>query len=398
MTKKNLLYLVHRLPYPPNKGDKIASYYQFIQLQKDYHIYLGCFIDDPDDWQYQETVEAMAKACFIAPLHPKKSKLKSISGLLTGKALSLPYYYSNKMQTWVNHILQTKSIDAIVVFSSPMAQYIDIKQLKNYQSILDLVDVDSDKWRLYAQKKCFPLRQIYQRESKQLLKFERKMAQAFGATLLVSKTEAELFKKLAPESIDKINYRVQGVDAQFFSPNIPLKNPYLEQTKTLVFIGAMDYWPNIDAVIWFATQIFPEILKQAPETQFYIVGMNPSEAVKALANQQITVTGRVDDVRAYSHHAHAMIATLRIARGIQNKVLEAMAMQLPVIATPNALEGIEPCTEMLHYIADNKTDLIKMTLVLLAKDRQQDTKARDCVLTHYDWHKNLQKVSLLLKD
>ncbi len=396
MKKKNLLYLVHRLPYPPNKGDKIASYHQFIQLKKVYQVYLGCFIDDPDDWQYQETVQAMCADSCILALHSKQAKIKSLTGLLTNKALSLPYYKSSQMQAWVNMVLKEKKIEAIVVFSSPMAQYIDKNALNQTKTLLDLVDVDSDKWRLYAQKKSFPMRQVYQRESKKLLQFERKMAQAFDATLLVSREEANLFKTLAPESASSIHYRVQGVDAHFFSPETALDNPYSNENKVMVFVGAMDYWPNIDAVIWFAQAVFPKILQQAPKTQFYIVGMNPSAEVLALANQQIMVTGRVDDVRAYTKYAHFMVAPLRIARGIQNKVLEAMAMELPLLATPYAIEGIEGCEKVLHAISDDKAELVKMALAFLQQPRQQDKNARECVLAHYDWQTNLKKVTQLL--
>ncbi len=395
--KKKLLYLVHRLPYPPNKGDKIASYHQFIQLKKDYDVYLGCFIDDPDDWQYQQTVEDMCAESFIQGLNPKIAKIKSLSGLLTNHALSLPYYKSKAMQHWVNGIFAKHQIDAIVIFSSPMAQYISKEQAKNCRTLLDLVDVDSDKWRLYAAKKAFPMKQIYQRESRQLLKFERAMARQFDVTLLVSREEAKLFKKLSPETAEKTHYRVQGVDAAYFSADSELKNPYPKNIKAIVFVGAMDYWPNIDAVIWFAEFIFPDILKAEPTAKFYIVGMNPSEEVKQLETNDIIVTGRVEDVRCYTKYAHFMTAPLRIARGIQNKVLEGMAMECPVLATPDAMEGIEGCGEMCHFIATDPAELIKMGIKLMQQPKQQDKIARECVLEHYDWHKNLTKVTELLQ-
>jgi len=279
---KKLLYLVHRLPYPPNKGDKIASFNLLKFLASRYEIYLGCFIDDLIDWQYVDELKAYCQDTFVVGLNPKLSKILSLRGLLTGEPLSLPYYRNQALQSWVDETMAQESIDSVLVFSGVMAQYVSPKLPLLGHSVLDLVDVDSDKWHLYAQDHRWPLSWLYHRESKKLLAYETKMAAAFDATVFVSEQEAKFFKQLVPSVADKVVFRVHGVDSAFFDPDLMYDSPYPADVKVFVFAGAMDYWPNIHAALWFARDIFPRIRQQVPDACFYVVGMNPSEEVLKL--------------------------------------------------------------------------------------------------------------------
>lgn len=397
---KKLLYLVHRLPYPPNKGDKIASFNLLKFLATRYQIYLGCFIDDKVDWQYVDELKNYCADTCVVGLNPQLSKILSLRGLLSGEALSLPYYRNKQLQTWVDHTLEEQRIDSVVVFSGVMAQYVSAKLPLKGHSVLDLVDVDSDKWRLYAEDHKWPLSWLYQRESKKLLAYESAMAEAFDATVFVSEEEAEYFKTLVPAVSDKVIFRVQGVDSQFFNPALDCESPYPADTPVFVFAGAMDYWPNVHAAMWFAKSVFPGIRKQIKNARFYVVGMNPgNEVVKLSDIEGVYVTGSVDDIRPYVRCATISVAPLRIARGIQNKVLEAMAMAKPVLATTNALQGIRRDEGFSPLIADDEVQMLKGALALLSGDVVQDVQCgRACVLAHYNWDTNLRRIEdLLLK-
>ncbi|WP_150047819.1 TIGR03087 family PEP-CTERM/XrtA system glycosyltransferase [Methylomonas rhizoryzae] len=337
---ESLLYLVHRIPYPPNKGDKIRSYHFLRAICQRYKVYLGTFVDDPEDKKYIGDLQNYCEEIFCPDLNPKLGKLKSLSGLLSGEALSLPYYRNTAMQVWVDKTIAAQSINKALIFSSPMAQYLEGHP--DVKLIADFVDVDSDKWRQYASSKAWPASWIYGRESVKLLQFEAGIAQRADATLFVSEQEAELFKQLLPDVASKIGYVCNGVDTEAFDPSACYPNPFAETEQAIVFTGAMDYWANVDAVVWFAQEVFPKVKAGFPGARFYIVGSKPDKRVLELSqtDSDVVVTGRVDDVKTYLAHARVVVAPLRIARGIQNKVLEAMAMAKPLVVTSAAMEGI----------------------------------------------------------
>jgi sugar transferase (PEP-CTERM/EpsH1 system associated) len=396
--KPALLYLVHRLPYPPNKGDKIASFNLLRFLADRYRVHLGTFIDDPADRPHIETLQGYCSEICAPLVDPRIARLASLRGLLSGEALSLPYLRNARLQAWTRRVLSEIQPQRIVVFSGPMAQYVSGRVPQGAITVFDLVDVDSEKWRSYGEQKPWPMSWLYRREADRLLAFERAMAAEFDATVLVSREEAELFRGLAPESAHKTTYRIQGVDSAFFDPGRDYPNPYPGNSRALVFTGAMDYWPNVDGVNWFADEVLPAVREAVPETVFYIVGRHPAAEVRRLAERPgIAVTGDVPDVRPYLSHAHGAALSLRIARGIQNKVLEAMAMGLPVLATPGAMTGIAPCAGFSPVISDRPGPLIEAAIGLLGQHRRRETGARDCVLQRYDWETNLQRVGRVLE-
>jgi len=263
--------------------------------------------------------------------------------------------------------------------------------------VFDAEDVDSEKWRSYSQSKAWPLSWIYKREADKLLAFEREMAASTDVSLFVSPEEAELFKRLAPESASKIHHRTQGVDHEYFDPKLSFKNPYEKRQKTLVFTGAMDYLPNIQAVKWFCEHALAGIRQQQPDALFCIVGMKPTDEVKRLGNLPgVRVTGGVPDVRPFLAHAVAACLPLQIARGIQNKVLEAMSMSLPVLATQDAFVGIEKYPGLLSRVANDSDSMIAMAVDILSGPRQYDEAARRCIMEKYDWSNNLKRVEEFL--
>ena len=397
---QELLYLVHRIPYPPNKGDKIRSYNILKYLSQNHRIYLGAFIDDEKDWEYVEKLkEICCEVCFVK-LDPKISRVRSLSGIFTNQPLTLPYYRDAGLQAWVNNLLDKRQINNILVFSSAMAQYVNESCSAN--CVIDFVDVDSDKWKQYAKTKPWPLNWIYRRESKFLLEYERKTAKAFDASTFVSEAESDFFKRLAPETAEKVTFFNNGVDAEYFSLKNINTNPYQSGIDILVFTGAMDYWANVDAVEWFVRNVFTLIRTYLPSIEFYIVGSNPTARVTELANLPgITVSGSVKDIRPYIAHASLVVVPLRIARGIQNKVLEAMAMEKIVVASPQAAEGIRAshCQELFIENSDRDFADRIITQIKDGPSSKMGTTARNRILEEYSWEKVLDQVeTLLLKE
>lgn len=392
-----LLYLAHRIPYPPNKGDKIRSFHLLKHLAQSYKVHVGAFVDDPDDWQYAEALAQLAGGeVKLLPLNPRLATLKSAIGLLSGEPLSNPYYRDRRMQLWVDAMLATRPIARALVYSSSMAQYL----MKHHaiRRVIDFVDIDSDKWRQYAGKKSWPMSWVYQREAHTLFNYERRVTHEFAAAAFVSDAEAALFKKLAPDCADKVFGFSNGVDADYFSPDQALVSPFSVDECAIVFTGAMDYWANVDAVMWFAREIFPSIKRAHPAAHFYIVGSRPTPEVQALVHEPgVYVTGAVPDTRPYIAHATVAVAPLRIARGIQNKVLEAMAMARPTVVSEQALEGIAatPGKEIL-LATDAAAFAGQVNRAIAGQVPEMGAAARQRVVSDYSWSGHLRIVEQLL--
>lgn len=405
----DLLFLVHRIPFPPNKGDKVRSYHLLRHLAQHYRVWLGTFVDALEDWQHVDEVRRCCADVYCAPLNPRRARLWSLRGLATGEPLTLPYYRQAGLQGWVDRVIAEQQIKRVLVFSSAMAQYVRRPSYDHLRRVMDFVDVDSAKWAQYADGKSWPLSWIYRRESERLLTFEQAVAQEFAASLFVTIEEAALFRQLAPDvPAERVMAVSNGVDTDYFNPDQEYPNPYPVGEQVLVFTGAMDYWANVDAVDWFARTVFPEIHRAAPDSRFYIVGARPTATVQRLATLPgVHVTGTVADVRPYIIHAECSVAPLRIARGVQNKVLEAMAMGKPVLATSAAIEGIGPSSPLPEkegpggiLVADHPAELAQQALTLLvdrAKTEHMGCHGREWVLHHYDWDRNLSRMLAVLE-
>jgi len=395
---QHLLFLAHRIPYPPTKGDKVRSYHLLKYLAGRYRVHLGAFVDDAADVEHAGALRELCEACHLVRLRPALAKVRSLAGLLSGEPLTLPYYRSVSMREWVKRVLRDTPVQSALVFSAAMAQY--VMAAGTLRRVADLVDVDSDKWRQYANTQRWPFSALYQRESRTLLRYERQIARGLDATVFVSAAEAALFRRLAPEVADRICHINNGVDCDYFSPARIYPNPYGAGDQVLVFTGAMDYWPNVEAVTSFAHAIFPEIYRRLPGARFWIVGARPAPEVTRLAELPgVTVTGGVPDIRPYLFHAALAVAPLRLARGVQNKVLEAMAMAKPVLASPQAAEGIEARVGKELLVAADETEFVRQATRFL---RERDSAAaigaaaRSHVLATYAWDSSLSRFDHLL--
>jgi len=329
----------------------------------------------------------------IARISPRTAKIRSLTGLLSNEALTLPYYRNAALQDWVDRTIRDEKIDAAVVFSSAMAQY--VLRATNLRTLVDFVDMDSAKWTQYAPNHRWPMSWLYRREGERLLAFERAVAQQADHAFFVTEEETELFCRSVPECRGRVEPMCNGVDSEFFSPDNVMVSPYSADDIPLVFTGAMDYWPNVDAVTWFSTEIFPALLQRWPRLRFYIVGRSPTSAVQDLACDHIVVTGTVPDVRPYLQHATIVVAPLRLARGIQNKVLEAMAMGVPVVASQECAGPVDAVPGWDFLTAKTVEDYQREIEALLNSPERalsMGKAARKQVLARYSWGAHLSKI------
>lgn len=393
-----ILFLVHRIPFPPNKGDKIRSYHWLRHLAARYQVHLGTFMDDPADVGSVRALDEWCASRCVVALRARVATLRSVTGFLTGEPLTLPYYRSAKLRHWVTATIAKNDIRRALVFSSAMAQYVG--RMPNLRVVLDLVDVDSAKWAQYAEKRVWPLSFIYRREGAKLLAFERSAAAHAAATMLVTRAEADLFVRLAPECKDRLHVVESGVDTDYFAPHASHPSPFKAGEVPIVFTGAMDYWPNVDAVSWFAREVLPQLAQHRTDARFYIVGMNPTNSVRALtADARVIVTGKVGDVRPYLQHAAAVVAPLRLARGIQNKILEAMSMAKPVVASSAAASGMRAASGVDFETAGSGDEFCRKVLAVMQPEVgiQMGKSARARIVADYGWARNLSALDRLLE-
>ncbi len=430
---RDLLFLSHRIPYPPDKGDKIRAWNIFQHLARRFRVHLGCLLDDPDDLARVAELRPMCANLACIQIDPRLQRLKALLRVRPGQPLTLGYFHDARLQRWVDATLARHAIRHIFVFSSAMVNYVMRAPHHITTRVLDMVDVDSAKWSAYAATAAWPARAVYAREGRTLLAFERRAAQVFTRSIFVNEAEWRHFVKLAPEARDRTGWIENGVDLAHFSPTLTFADPFPamrhpvgEQplqppgeppagqppgrpdgaqagpfgAPRLVFTGRMDYRPNIDAVTWFARAVLPELRMRVPNTRFAIVGAAPSPEVAQLATLPgVIVTGRVPDTRPWLAHASIVVAPLLIARGIQNKVLEGMAMARPVIATPEAFEGVQAMPERDILLAGGVEQTIDQIIdVLSGRHAGLGAAARRAVELRHDWSVTLAPLDALFPD
>ncbi len=395
----NLIYLSHRIPYPPNKGDKIRSFNQIKYLAESGHdIHLVCLADNRQDLDYSHKLRKWCKSVHVEYRSPVRAKALSFPWLLSTKPLSVPYFYSPNLQKKVDRLLEQGNISTVFCFSSVMGEYVLRSRHPDMQKkllVLDYCDLDSDKWLQYSSRSSWPMSWIYSRESSCLLQYEIQLNRFFDHCIFVSQAEADLFHAHAPRP-EITSVIANGVDQEFFSPAL---NSRTNNAPVLLFTGAMDYQANVDGVVWFCTSVLPELIKNFPGLRMYVVGGNPAPEVKALDGEHITVTGYVKDIRDYYKLADVCVVPLRLARGVQNKVLEAMAMSRPVVSTSRVLQGVSAVPGREILVADDGSEFVEqISRVLKSPGLGQELgrRGRRFVLDNHDWQRTLSSLDTLL--
>jgi len=401
----NILFLAQRVPYPPNKGEKIRTFHQIKFLKELGHaITVAAPIEDNNEYEYFEALEKQyCQQTVKAKPAPRFWRL--LRGLFKNQSLSVANFHSKLLQQKIDKLLNSLKPDVIFCTSSSMAEYVFqsclFKNAKLQERktllVMDFMDLDSDKWQQYAKHAKFPMRQIYVREAKLLSSYEQRVHRDFDACLFTTQAEIDLFLEIA-ENSGKLYPIANGLDTDFFKP----ANKDYSQAPVLLFTGVMDYLPNIDAVVWFVENTWLKIKEIWPGATFIIAGMNPTNKVEALTKYDgIIITGFVDDIRSYYDKAHYFIAPLRVARGLQNKLLQAFACGLPVVSTDAAAEGIDCQKGTDLLIANTAQEFVEQLLTIHDNNNLRQTiinNALTLVKDHYSWHGRLEMLENILTE
>ena len=381
------LLLCHRIPYPPDKGDKIRSWRLLGALAERYDVALGAFVDDPDDWQHEAFLRARCVALCLRPASRRPDPLRTARALVTGMPLSFATHKDTRMDAFVAE-QRAAGLAVEAAFSAQMAPYL---LGASAPVVTDLCDVDSAKWAAYAATARGPMRRLYAREARLVARAEA-AATHRGRTFLVTPEEASVLRQRGDAKSSAIDYYRNGVDTSHFAPGVV---PPAAAGPDLVLTGAMDYAPNAEAARFFARDVVPLVRARLPTVRFGVVGARPTAGVQALASDAVVVTGRVPDVRPYLEAARVAVAPLAVARGVQNKVLEAMAMGTPVVASPGAATGTGTRHGEHLLVAEGPEATAEAVLQLLENTELSGRlalAARAKVATEDDWSATLERL------
>jgi sugar transferase (PEP-CTERM/EpsH1 system associated) len=398
-----ILLLTHRMPYPPNKGDKIRSFNILNYLAKRHEVYVASPVDDARDLRYAAELQARVHGFLYERIDGRMRVISAARALQRSESVTVTHFYSRSLQQKIDELIGRVGIDAFFCFSSPMAEYLFRSghadgSVARAVRVMDLIDVDSYKWSQYADESPAWRAWLYRFEARHLAAYERRIARSFDRVLVSSEQEKVYF----PGGADTPNLSAMsnGVDLEFFSPHRAQRSAPSE--PVLVFTGVMDYRPNIDGIKWFVERVYPRILAAVPGVRLFIVGSQPTAAVRRLGKQSgVVVTGFVTDIRDYLARASVCIVPLRIARGIQNKVLEAMAMGKPVVCTTQAHEGIRAEAGREIVVADGEEAFAAAVIELLshpAGAQRLGSNARLCVERGYSWQQNLEVLDAIFRE
>ena len=385
----NILYIAHRIPYPPDKGDKIRSFNTLRLLARKHDVWCACFVDDPPDWKYVPTLRTYCRDVIALPLRQSRKLVGAARRLVDGGALSEGFYHDPAMFDALDGLARQAQFDAVLVFSSSMGQY--GLRVDAGRHVIDLCDLDSAKWAECARRRRAPLSWVYSVEAERLRALEARLIRSYDASLLIGAHEAE-----AEVTVDRS--RLHFVPNGVALPDLDWDGSH--DSGIVGFVGDMRYWPNEDAVCWFAREVWPAVVRAVPGAQFRIVGRGPSRATRRLGRLPgVEVTGAVDDVSEELRRFQVSVAPLRVARGIQNKVLEAMAMGRTVVATPGAASGIHAKDGEHWYVPPDRKQFGERLIYLLGRPdecRRLGHAARRYVEESYRWDAIGEKLEALL--
>ncbi len=388
----NVLVLTHRIPYPPDKGDKVRSYHWLRYLAARHAVHLATLVDDPADLAHVPVLERLCASVDVVFRSRTVMQMRALAALGGSRPLSVASFFSRDLARRVTRLAARVPFDVALGYSSVMAEYLD--RLPGVPRVLDLVDVDSQKWLEYAERARGVRALVYRAEAGRLRRYEAASGRAVDRSVFVSRAEERLYGGFAAGAATAAV--PNGVDAAYFAP---APRP-ADSAPILVFTGAMDYYANVDAVCHFHERVLPVIARAYPAVRFHVVGRNPARAVTRLARDpRVLVTGTVPDVRPYLQGAAVAVAPLRIARGIQNKILEAMAMALPVVTTSCGFEGLDADRGRDLLVEDDPDRFAEAVLRLLG-DGALRTRiggaARAAVVAGYDWTRNAALLETIL--
>ncbi len=409
--------LTHRVPYPPDRGDRIRSWHILKHLSKTNRISLACVSEEDVSYHTLEKLESYCEQVTIAPIHHRWKWGRACISFAHGRSLTDGLFWSPKLSQQLDKWSLEEPFDAVFVFCSSMLRYSRLNTLRNVPSFVDLVDVDSLKFHQYADDAKALKRAIYRSEGYRVHKMEQDAVNVSEAVTLVSDAEATLLRNKLKAPNAPVFGIENGVDEEYFSPdfcqikNAPGTCGELSTTTDsaahshkyhLVFIGVLNYPPNTEALKWFIDNVWPTLKKNDPLVTLNIVGKHPTTQIRKMEKiEGVTVTGAVPDVRPHLNNAKVVIAPLQLARGIQNKVLEAMSMQRAVVVTPAAATGINARNGKQICIAGSKEEWVVRIQELLSNETTRNeiaANARKLICNEYSWEAKLTKLTDLINE
>ncbi len=396
-----ILFLAHRAPWPPDRGDRIRSWHMFEVLTKLAPVHVAALCDDASDAEVARAKLTPLAASLRVEVRRRSRPAALLQSLVRREPASVTAFGHDGLARHVGGLVRHTNISHIVGFSGQMGQYIPPRDRFSGPVVIDFVDVDSAKFEAYAEGEANPLlRRLYARDARILAAYEARLADRADASLFVSDAEAALFRQRSVGNPARIHAIENGIDTVKFDPAGDFAILAKRKGRLLVFTGQMDYRPNIDAVTWFATEMLPIVRTGYPATQFAIVGRAPTREVMALAALPgVEVTGEVPDVRPWLAAADVVVAPLLLARGVQNKVLEALAMARPVVASGAAAEGIDAAPGKHIVTASHNGEFASEIIKLLAHPDQaaaMGRAARQRMIDRYGWQAQLAPLAGLL--
>jgi sugar transferase (PEP-CTERM/EpsH1 system associated) len=383
-----ILFIAHRVPYPANKGEKIRALWELRELCREHVVDLFCFCDDPEDKKLAGELRQFCNQLYVEDMSPLWSRARALAALVTGRPFSVAFFHSRTMAERIGAALRSASYDRIFVFSSSMAQYAEASA--EIHRVLDLVDVDSDKWLQYAERSRWPWSWLWRREAATLGVYEASLVRDFTLTLVCTDAEAGLLRAKAP--VGSIRVLENFVDVGQYDPgNWTAPAPIRAWQPYVVFSGSMDYRPNIDAALFFYQEIFPLVRRDLPQLRLVIAGRNPHPSIAALGSDPaVRITGGVTDMRPYIWGASAAIVPMRIARGVQNKILEALASGIPVVSTTAAAQALPLILRSLLRVADTPQAIAAAVIDLVTTGANKRPSELRAVFREYVQNLDLQ--------
>jgi sugar transferase (PEP-CTERM/EpsH1 system associated) len=390
--RRDVLYLVHRVPYPPDKGDRIRAFHLVRFLSGLVNVHLACLADEPVS---REALLALGRLCARVAIVPHRGLarwLRGLGSLLRGCTVTEGVFSSPALRRVLRGWARETHFHAALASASSMVPYLRVPELKGVPAVVDLVDVDSEKWLDYAAESRGPAAWLYRVEGRRLRRLERELPRWARAVTLVSEAEAALYRRFAaPGAVLAVT---NGVDLHYFHPM-----PAADE-QGCVFVGALDYRPNVEGAVWFCREVWPELRRRDPQARLVLVGRRPVPAVRRLAELPgVEVAGTVPDVRPFVARAAVVVVPLRLARGVQNKVLEALAMGKSTVVSPQALEGLaaKPGAEVV--VASTPQEWVAAVAALLADPQRRQAlgaAGRRYVERHHEWDHCLEPFGRLL--
>ena len=390
-----ILFLAHRIPYPPNKGEKTRCFYQLESLSKRHFIDLFCFANSAQEAEGREALKVFCRDVYVETLLPKSGYARAISRLASNIPTSIAYYDSPSMHAAVRNALRSVKYDLVFIYCSSMAQFVPLPAAS--PTLIDFVDADSAKWKQYSRRSSFMLSWLYAREGASLARYEKQIAEIFDLSIVTTPREALDLGGGGCQSVEVVANGVSTppkLDPQELPPDIREMQPYV------LFVGTMNYRPNADAVEYFAKEIFPLVRQTHPQLRFLIVGRDPTPAVRRLSRLPgVHVTGSVPDVHGYLAGAVVTVAPFRIAQGVQNKVLEALVAGVPVVLTSRPAEAISGPAADLLLIADTPNTFADSVRAVIENPefRRRSLEAAPSLQELLSWQMSLTRLEQLVE-